>query len=52
MKEQLATAQKQNKQTKKNRKYYTHLQFPHPNPNKNEPPPNVPIPQSFTLTIQ
>ena len=36
MKEQLTTAQKQNKKLKK---YNTEPQFPHPNPNINEPPP-------------
>ena len=49
MKEQLTTAQKQNK---KQNKYDTHPLSPHRNPNINEPPPNLPIPPSFEVTIQ
>ena len=44
MKEQLTTAQKQNKKWKK---YDTHPLSLHPNPKINEPPLNLPIPPSL-----
>ena len=48
MKEQLTTAQRQNK---KKEKYDTHPLSLYPNPKINEPPPNLVIPPSLEVTI-
>ena len=47
MKEQLTTAQIQNK---KKKKYNTRPLSPYPDPNINEPPANLPIPPSLEVT--